>query len=571
MTPDIPTEPARGLFAPLDALDPDLFAALLRETAKVTPQPVIDKTAALLELRLAAPLLQELHGSGVRRVALAGLGPGLDDLLRSGLLDGFELVAAHSADGGEQLFAYARGHLGVLPLAALAESGAEAVLVTDPALEARTRQLHPRVLALPALAQDRALRLFLPATRRRFPEVFAQREAQAAAILDAAFEPGKTVLFAGIYAYFNFNRMSTALRARGLRTVFLCLNPSNAQFRDNAFDAVVHAGSDMDLFYRLLTRHAYRCVHFQAWLGLHVFAAAAARLATSPFVAEMNDIPQFVLTRAHFDAAFGPGQHEQECACVDTVIDHADALILNALPEAAPELTAHAGRQGKLFSFHSYPSPEHFPPRPAQGCARPYRLGFAGSVNPSSHPDAVFGDVKLLGLIGELIAQDLEFHLFFNPFQKLDPQGVFWDYFHQQALNPRLRLRQGISPAALAGELAQLHYGSMLYRIPAVFHIRAEHFRYMMPTKFFTYLEAGLPVLVSEELRGIAGLVRRHGLGLVVPAADIPRLGQLLDAADHARLQANVLAYREAHSMPRMLDELLAIYDHARAARRQHS
>lgn len=564
---------ASGLFGPLEGLDPELFSALLRQTARVVPQHFVDKNAALLERRMAAPVLDGLRRSGVRRIALAGPGPALDELLRSGALERFALAGIYSAAGGEEIFAGAFGHQRARPLASLRRGDADALLLADAQAEPDLDQIPVglRVAALPGLAADRALRLFLPGTRREHAEHFAQLEAQAAQVLDAAFEPENTVLFAGIYAYFNFNRMSRALRARGLRTAFLCLNPSNTPFRDGAFDAVAHAGSDMELFYRLLCRHRYKAVHFQAWLGLHCFAAAASRLCPSPLVAEFNDIPQFVLSPEHFDAAFGPGQFHREAAGVQTVLDHAGALILNARQEAASELLAMSGsaRRAGIFSFHSYPDPEHFgpeapPPGPKGG---PIRLGFAGSVNPSSHPDEVFGDVKLLGLIGELTGQGLEFHLFFNPFQRPDPQGAFWDYFHLAARQPLLKLRQGVSPAALSGELSGLHYGSMLYRIPPGFQIRAEHFRHMMPTKLFSYLEAGLPVLVSEELGGVSALVREHGLGLVLAAADLPRLGQILAAADHAALRRNVLAYRRKHSMPNMIGRLLAIYDHARAAR----
>lgn len=570
-----------GLFGPLEGLDPALFSAVVRQTARVVPQHFVDKNAALLERRMAAPVLDGLWRSGVRRVALAGPGPALDELLRSGILERFSLAGIYSAAGGEEIFAGAFGHQRARSLASLGRGEparqADALLLTDGLNLSCLDQIPVglRVAALPGLAQDRALRLFLPQTRREHAEHFALLEEQAARVLDEAFEPENTVLFAGVYAYFNFNRMSRALRARGLRTAFLCLNPSNTPFRDGAFDAVAHAGSDMELFYRLLCRHRYRVVHFQAWLGLHCFAAAACRLCPSPMAVEFNDIPQFVLAREDFDRAFGPGQFDREEAGVQTVLDHAGALILNAREEAAAELLNMAGsnRRAGIFSFHSYPDPAHFGPAhfgpekaPAQPKGGPVRIGFAGSLNPSSHPDEVFGDVKLLGLITELTGQGLEFQLFFNPFQRPEPQGAFWDYFHLAERQPLFKLRHGVSPAALSGELAGLHYGSMLYRIPPGFRIRAEHFRHMMPTKLFSYLEAGLPVLVSEELLGVARLVRERGLGLVLAAKDLPRLAEILAGTDHAALRENVLAYRQEQSMPSMVGRLQDIYEHARAA-----
>ena len=70
-------------------------------------------------------------------------------------------------------------------------------------------------------------------------------------------------------------------------------------------------------------------------------------------------------------------------------------------------------------------------------------------------------------------------------------------------------------------------FGLMLYDFAGV-RIGRQHLSEVVPSKFFHYLELGLPVLVSPELQAVAALVRRHDLGLVVPRSRVSRLAALL-------------------------------------------
>ena len=81
-----------------------------------------------------------------------------------------------------------------------------------------------------------------------------------------------------------------------------------------------------------------------------------------------------------------------------------------------------------------------------------------------------------------------------------------------------------------------------------------------MPSKFFTYLEAGLPVLVNSEFTGVCALVREHGLGVVVEQADFHRLAEVLAAVDLQALRQNVARYRERHSVDARIGELEGLF-----------
>ena len=104
-------------------------------------------------------------------------------------------------------------------------------------------------------------------------------------------------------------------------------------------------------------------------------------------------------------------------------------------------------------------------------------------------------------------------------------------------------------------------YGSLLYLFPDEFLIKEKHFNCMIPTKFFSYIEAGLPVLVMDRLKGVSREVEQNGLGVVLAEKDLYDLEGVLKGVDYQALKNNVLKYREKHSMDHEIDRLFQLYN----------
>ena len=379
--------------------------------------------------------------------------------------------------------------------------------------------------------------------------------------IDAVFQAGKTILFAGIYTYFNFCRMSLALRKKGYRTIFLCLNPSNLKHKSGYFDAAVDAQGDIALFYKILNMFPFLGVHFQAWLGMHCFAAAAAICIESKVITEFNDIPMFILDETEYDLAFGKGCYHLEKRSIEVILNYSTRLVFNTVSGGADDLLIDAQVKAQPLYFNSYPLKAFFSDASGPSSNEPGRLVFAGTVNPSAYPDAVFGDVKLINLIKLITRQEIEFNIFLNPYQAKLANGNFQDYFDLEQRNPNFHIMDGVSPDRLPGAISHMGYGSLVYLFPDEFLIKKKHFSNMMPTKFFSYIEAGLPVLVSDRLKGVSKEVERNGLGIVLKKKDLYGIGDILKNANYHQLKNNVLNYREKHSMDHEIGRLIQLYN----------
>jgi hypothetical protein len=81
-----------------------------------------------------------------------------------------------------------------------------------------------------------------------------------------------------------------------------------------------------------------------------------------------------------------------------------------------------------------------------------------------------------------------------------------------------------------------------------------------MSTKFFSYLEAGLPILVYDDFEYIADIVRSNGIGLVYDVNKIHEIGHLLNSAHYKTLKENVRSFRSENSMNARMDEFVGAY-----------
>ena len=83
---------------------------------------------------------------------------------------------------------------------------------------------------------------------------------------------------------------------------------------------------------------------------------------------------------------------------------------------------------------------------------------------------------------------------------------------------------------------------------------------YGPPFKFITYLRAGLPILVPEDLIVIADIVRKYNVGVVYTYDDLDRIPELLGNQDIRQLKANVIRCREHFRIEEGAAKVLRMY-----------
>lgn len=107
-------------------------------------------------------------------------------------------------------------------------------------------------------------------------------------------------------------------------------------------------------------------------------------------------------------------------------------------------------------------------------------------------------------------------------------------------------------------EAAQYDYGMMLPNLP---DFRPIYSGYIFPGKFLTYLRAGLPIVVPEDLTCVAELVEQHKIGVVFRYDDSASLPALLLKQDIRQLKENVCAFRQQLTLDKGLAKVMGLYE----------
>ena len=85
-------------------------------------------------------------------------------------------------------------------------------------------------------------------------------------------------------------------------------------------------------------------------------------------------------------------------------------------------------------------------------------------------------------------------------------------------------------------------------------------YNYFMATKFLTYLQAGLPIVIDSGYSYMAGLVERYNIGVVLRDGDLERLPEILNSVDLPALKSNVVKFREEFSIEKGGEKVLKMY-----------
>lgn len=214
--------------------------------------------------------------------------------------------------------------------------------------------------------------------------------------------------------------------------------------------------------------------------------------------------------------------------------------------------------EAKTSSMQLYPCP------PSQWMEAPkrydrtggVRLVYAGQVMNNQAPAAVFGDLDYLSLIRELTQQGAELTVFNSVFSTRELcQDLFGDYHREMRNNPRFVFREGIDmPGIIRALHGKYDYGLVLFDFDRDLAVGKSHLRETMASKIFTYLSAGLPVIVSEELNHMAEFVRENGIGIVVGKDERSNLVKMLEDIDPRQFIDNIEVAQKKYAIERFVD-----------------
>lgn len=372
---------------------------------------------------------------------------------------------------------------------------------------------------------------------------------------------------------FNIVRQSIYLRRNGYETILLMeRNLSLTNFYEKYFDLVFVFNSIYILYYILKKAKPY-LVHIQGTTrNANHFGILAKFFSESKTIFNFYDIPSTTITEDEitFAGSLVGGKEviELDLFSERFACERCDGLIFGYTAKAGEILKSRYSINGPMLEFNSYPCDEFISEKGDKYSDRDGKihLVYGGNVALSRLPEQYFGDCQFHSLIDKLTRQGIYFDIFILDASLRRIKRDYGDYLLMSEENPFFNFKQGMILENATKEFSKYDFGMMVYDFyKGTFHkgtcIMEEHIPMRLADKFFTYLEAGLPILISEELKYGAMLVKEHEMGIVVSHKDLDNLSEIIKSYDREKLRANVKRAREELSMKKQIGRLIDFYE----------
>jgi|GEM_PF-5797852 len=389
----------------------------------------------------------------------------------------------------------------------------------------------------------------------------------------------KTIIFCSKRIFFNQIRYSQALKEKGWNTIAIVFDQKLARHQKDFFDSYFY--TDLASFLSISNQFENLIIHTQGWLFRYQIPALinAFNNPDNKHIVEMADINSFFLPGKNLDQLVIPMQkvwgedaldkQAFQINCEKVIFNYSDGVIFMGDKGHQKKLLKNLDKinKKKFINFYPYPLKSFFTKKNRNNNIPKNKvpeLVFIGGVPPktSNYPPELFSDAQLTEMLSDLIHQNLNITIFNNPLKTSpkDQETFYKEILQLEKNNSNFTYKIGLPPWQLNQQLEDYQWGLMLYYFKV--KVGNNHFKHIIPTKFFHYIEGGLPVLVSERFQAVCKIVSKYQLGLVIKEKDIKNLSSILSKTDHASLKNNVLTFREEFSLNKKITELIELYEY---------
>ncbi len=385
-----------------------------------------------------------------------------------------------------------------------------------------------------------------------------------------------TICFTTLHLSHNFLKIMRALSLHGYSVIVILGNTSiNSTidiqlFQDKGYFDHLYI-TDFSYTFELsliLQDCPFTLIHAVASMAEHGSLARALSVASCPVIIEYLDFKQIVFENDKQAAEFlGLTKLEliAEQAAQKEVYSRAQGVIIKDSPKIIEHLAHEYKHNPKWLNFNSYISSDLVIPATPNSHENPKKLCSDGGIhivyagclhnNPHWHPTPIFRST--LTAIQQLNEQGIHFSIY----NAMDSTGEgFEEYLNLAANNSLFDYNFAVPYDKLPGILAQYDFGWFCFDFSHAVESTFFH-RTTMGSKIFSYLEAGIPILISPEQAYMTSVVEDLGVGLPLQFKEIPDLTNRIKNMDRTQIMRNIQKAQDTMTMDKQLPRLVSFYN----------
>ena len=184
-------------------------------------------------------------------------------------------------------------------------------------------------------------------------------------------------------------------------------------------------------------------------------------------------------------------------------------------------------------------------------------LVYAGGIADSSRDPAQYGNIQFHWLIEKLGKQKIHFHIYPSP---ATIKAEFDEYKKIAEKNSYFHFHDPISLDKLSKELTKYHFGLLPF-FSGRNRQSENKYKYATAFKLFNYIEAGIPVITSENLFFQSWIVKRYQCGIAIKESDVDNMRDVFARNSYSDLIKQLVQGREKLSLKKQIPRLMKFYE----------
>jgi hypothetical protein len=383
----------------------------------------------------------------------------------------------------------------------------------------------------------------------------------------------RKILFVAHIPYFQIARESIALRKLGYKTFLIHAedaNPSADQFRAKCFDGQIALPANIFLFQNVIKHCSPELIHLQVGafeLEFPISRFIAENKGTAHCVASFYDV---LSNWCEYDdlKRETPELADFSFETEKSVAANSAAATFRYHPSAIKEFQTFHSIKMEIIEFHPYPMPDFIEYSTDKYSHQDgiTRLVYAGRVV-KLDPDGSFSwpllriGGYLIGTFRRITAQGIALDFFMDPNFDIRKKEGYELYQEMDMMDDLFALRRGLLPDKFANAINRHDFGFNMIAVDIEKLANNRALFLNVGTKNFTYLEAGLPVIVNREWTHTSDIIEENGLGISIHHYEIDQLSEIIAKFDYDQAVENIQKYNTDNSLYNRIETLSGLYE----------